>query len=957
MFPSFADFYIALHDDDTRSEPRIAHKWQVRAANELAESGFWSTLKAPTGSGKTTLGEIWLYALAASQGQCAGRRLFWVVDRRSVVDQVFEHMSGVMEALQARSGHGHVRPVLDRLRKISGGDAPQAVLWRGGLDEATGADLHADLDPTSVAIICSTVDQVGSRLLFRGYGLSPGSRALHAGLIGIDSTLLIDEAHIARPFQETVAAVKTHQDRRREAHAGELPPTVRLLSVTATQPAGEGFALTDDEMTEATIARCLDASKPVTLEKSSAAKQVAAKAKAAAKDEPTFVVGIVLNTVGEARGVFEALGSAGIAEENRVLVIGPVRPLDRAAALDAIPARPDRAARGTPFFVVSTQTIEVGVDLDFDVLFTACAPIPALIQRVGRLDRRGERGESDVHILPPPSRACHVYGEETKQAWAWIQERLEADGGFDFGSSALARLAREQGWSFDSVPGESASRDEHAPILLSSHVAALSRTDGLPSEGPDVDLYLHGMRDAATEVTLFWRADIPTESGAGDDNGRAVAERIELRPPHSGETLTVSSAAADRWLRGQAAGPLADLPSLETGGNPADPERHEPPVAWRLERNGFRTFRATPVDRPRSGDLIVIASQSGGADHFGWAPTKRDQFVPDLGSLRLGHPRIVLPGPDSQSARAVRDVVERLEGASISVASARSVLIGEAKAQLRLDCGIDEPKGQEEKGSRGRRATRAIREHRYGQLIDAACDLLLQGRLEVVSASDSGVAQILMSASSNSVLTKGRSRQQREVIGLEQHQDRVSELAENAARLIGLPEDIVDDLVLAANTHDEGKRDPRFQSWLSAGAPLGEAIAKSIYPWSPRRVDRLRSASGWPKGKRHETASAALLFQAFPERKLPAWLAATHHGSNRPFEAGVPDTLGEAITVTGEVEGLAVQVAGNVELGIEWSTDTQRALTQRFGPWGLAFLEAILITADRSASRELNDGL
>ena len=84
-----------------------------------------------------------------------------------------------------------------------------------------------------------TVDMVGSRLLFAGYGVSRRMRPYHAGFLGADTLVVLDEAHLCPPFEALLRDVAERRDSvfgptGRGAPAKAEPPPFRLLSLSAT---------------------------------------------------------------------------------------------------------------------------------------------------------------------------------------------------------------------------------------------------------------------------------------------------------------------------------------------------------------------------------------------------------------------------------------------------------------------------------------------------------------------------------------------------------------------------------------------------------------------------------------------------------------------------------------------------------------------------------------------------
>ena len=122
---------------------------------------------------------------------------------------------------------------------------------------------------------------------------------------------------------------------------------------------------------------------------------------------------VVCNTVKQAQDVFQQLLSV---TENAKLLHSRFILKDR--------ERIEKELEDADL-LVGTQAVEVSLDIDFDCLFSEPAPIDALIQRFGRINRKGEKGICDVCICKEGGRSDNfIYStekvERTKDAFAQI---------------------------------------------------------------------------------------------------------------------------------------------------------------------------------------------------------------------------------------------------------------------------------------------------------------------------------------------------------------------------------------------------------------------------------------------------------------------------------------------------------------------------------------------------------
>ena len=176
----FPSFFRDIHDQKP-------FPWQQRLTREVLHTGTWpKVIDLPTGSGKTAVLDTAIFALAARPTH-SPRRVVFVIDRRIVVDQVCERAQRIRDRVKAGKTP-ILRRVKEQLAALSDGEPLGVAALRGGVP----MDNDWTHRPDQPWVVVSTVDQFGSRVLFRGYGIKQTMRPIHAGLAGNDCLVILD---------------------------------------------------------------------------------------------------------------------------------------------------------------------------------------------------------------------------------------------------------------------------------------------------------------------------------------------------------------------------------------------------------------------------------------------------------------------------------------------------------------------------------------------------------------------------------------------------------------------------------------------------------------------------------------------------------------------------------------------------------------------------------------------
>jgi CRISPR-associated endonuclease/helicase Cas3 len=1023
--PTFTEFFRVVHGYDP-------FPWQTQLAERIVDGTFPDSVDLPTASGKTACLDIALYALAAQAEKplghraaarqpevatcesrmeaekplghrAAARRIWFVVDRRIVVDEAFQRAEKLAKALENPTDPA-LLAIAERLLKLRGLDSKKRPLAVGRLRGGVLRDDGWARIPSQAAIITSTVDQLGSRLLFRGYGHSALSAPIFAGLAGNDSLILLDEAHCAVPFLQTLRAVKIFRSAKWSEEPNPTPFHVAVLSATPPgddeAPPGDDegeekliiFPADEDERTKAlnhpvlqarlTATKCAELKSVKTEEK--LAREIADAAEQFAR-AGTMRVGVIVNRVARAAEIEKLLGEivrkavtdGKDAPFDVHLLTGRIRPLERDAAVRTLhpllhsssTAEPPR-----PLILVSTQCLEVGADFSFDALVTECASLDALRQRFGRLARLGRPENSKAVIFaaedalkePDP-----IYGPAMKATWDFLWSKAEVTSrtegkktvetrSINFGFEALRALLPPPE---DMLPLLAPTSD--APILLPAHLDLLCQTAPIPHPNPDIGIFLHGKGRKSAEARVAFRCDFDPQ------HPEHWPEIASLCRPVSGEMFSVPLHRLRTWLseRGKDSGDWdGDVEGELADGEQSSKRRSQTRFLIIRGREGSTvsddpsaiypdgTILLPLPMHPESGKTDVAAMRRLGQvlaiEGFGseradlWELAHAQSGKP--AALRL-HRRCLAAWLGGDGCPPLRELMELIENEQPSAAELREKLQAvrdwqPQEGEQNLPTWLRSLFEQTSDFNFNKRG-----EHPGGGLVIYAKKARKRDEPDYFAEEefendndDSSVAP--------------------EAASLAAHCAQVAREATAMSRAC-LDEKAAAVIQPAGQWHDAGKLDKRFQEVLRGGAPDDGSPPLAKSPDKPRAKDRdkeVREAAGLPEHFRHEMLSVQLAENfcdadlSDKDRTLLHHLIASHHGHARPFAPVCEDPAPPPINASHAACAVALSAedrtalpAHRLDSGI---ADRFWQMTRRFGWWGLAYREAILRLADWHAS-------
>lgn len=912
---------MEIHFDEIFTD-LTGHKpfpWQQRIYDDFARGIIPKVCDIPTGLGKTSVIPIWLIALAGKdQGVYLPRRLVYVVNRRTIVDQSTEIVNKICHTLQYAISHENnlLYPMANKLRKMatiknSEGNLLAVSTLRGELAD----NLQWRFDPLAPAVIIGTVDMIGSKLLFSGYGDTKRARPLNAGILGCDSLIVHDEAHLTPGFSNLLHSIRYFQNAFR---ANTVSPFLKVLELSATSRQGNDkrFQINGDDRRHPVVQSRMNAHKRLHLHKVDK-KEKPVKEKLAElafrHNENNSRVVVFVQSPQEAIKIYKLLieklkkaseetwkkenNSASIPKkvkeelqnhkESLVTVLtGEIRGRERDILLDTQGMRPftGKIDPAQCVYLVSTSAGEVGMDLHADHMVSDLTTLESMIQRLGRVNRFGQT-ETQVDVVYEKGLLMEKEGPLQKTL-RLLEDRIK-EGNFDVSPAALLQIMENSDSSKAfSPPPEMVDTTD---ILLDMWTqTSLNDFSGRPEVAP----WLHGIQENLPETWMAWRQETSLLS-SGDLSNEEIAKWFQKCRLTSAETLRMSTfrlwkeTEAKRWT-----------------------EHNKDEMAFILFPDG-------KAEKVQIADLVKQSSFLNFATII---------FPVQLGGLS---PNGFF---DGQIKKEVKDVCDEVDDSLQRLVLER---VGSDYHFVPLADwqGMTIPEELEERN--------ADEWHSWTSLRDASRKIETEYMKKMVFSLKFRRAKEWEDEDNLQecwlVLLKEKGAPEKKEIKIptvEEHNLEVANIMNIMVKKLSLPEEIREALVVAAKPHDVGKTHHRWQT--AAGFDFNHA---SFFAKPSAGGINWRMLDGY----RHELGSVLQALdmkniRTHPESDLILHLIATHHGWARPHfeDSAFPPEI-----------DAATRQQVNLDIMLRYTR-----LQERFGYWQLAWLESLLRRADGMASAQ-----
>lgn len=355
-------------------------------------------LTAPTGSGKTESAILWLKSQFENYGQ---GRVFYILPFTASINAMFERLSSDLGENNVGMLHGKLSDYLNNYFD----DLQYSIDVKKENINSLRSKFKSIATPFKVV--------TPFQLLKHLFGL----KGYEQGFLELTGSYLIfDEIHAYNP--ETFAQIKVLL----EFLTCKFKTKVMIMTATLPQfflkeleqSIGNFERITANEKLYSQFKRHKIILKEGILNNS--LEGIVEKLKDGKK------VLVVCNTVKSSQNVYKEL-KAFVGNNKSVLLHGSFSGADRSEKEKAL--KNDHIQ-----LLVGTQAIEVSLDIDYDMIYTEPAPIDALIQRFGRVNRKREKGICPCYVFTQNEvNDFYIYSKETIERTLIVLLKIESEGG------------------------------------------------------------------------------------------------------------------------------------------------------------------------------------------------------------------------------------------------------------------------------------------------------------------------------------------------------------------------------------------------------------------------------------------------------------------------------------------------------------------------------------------------